>query len=889
MDIVVDDSDMHYHFYHEVLQHVRTNPHPNYFTCPCATSVSMWTDVFWNGPVKDALRHCQSFGTLINLLVDKFPDIDQLSTEAFLPTGPDSDYDGAMLRSLFGTIIDIPWFGAAHDGFPYCNTMSSYTRIRQPPGACHSRRDDAALWVSALTFGFLEAATRTRIPESMFVVPGPREGEQVLSGSRIHRFLMHFYLSQYRDDNFSEGHPEHGRQIAELVKKALSALDEEAGWHIGSRLLSAGCAEEDTNDVVCAIAFTVLSLCGLAGNASAQWQDLRDLSGDLKTQSGLRSFHTAIVRSCQRRMERAGWCINSITDHLTGKFMNYVMLSNLVQLQPYIRSSITEHEHCTPWACVFYTFPNTDEYVPRHINATCRCDYIRPPIEEVMKLLREGAVPVVVYDGTLLRVRPAAQGPYVAISHVWADGMGSTTEDGLPTCVVKRIASLVQGLLPEVSAAFWMDSLCVPDHHSVRKRAIQLMERTYRDAAKVLVIDQCIRAQCSERKPWEENLFRIATSGWIRRVWTLQEGILARELYFEFQEGPVNVEEKAGIRKPGRGEDAYRPWDSGQDTSEWAIWEVAIYVWCLSHLPFLWFRVTHGDAWRSSGNLKLDAHKHRLISLLSLRSATKAEDETIAISGMLGLDLGALLAITGPDAAERQMRDFFIQLKHVPTALAVLEMPRLELPGFSWAPRSLTMVGSAGFQTEGPYAEFQTKGAPTGICTAAGLLAKYFVAPLRQPCTLDLRLLEQNKTGSPPSLAEQLVVCDEGSGTWYLGTKVEAGVTDRSHFITFDALLFVYGALPGPSQTACCAAVCSVAPAHADGEDDADSKAPRGGSPESGTSQLPQRFHHVASVVLMMVPRKALEMTRFGPYEPGGSGWEPPRMSALSKRVILLT
>ncbi|KAL1938910.1 hypothetical protein VTO73DRAFT_11063 [Trametes versicolor] len=331
MDIVVDDSDVHYHFYYEALQHVRTNPHPDYFTCPCATSVSMWTDVFWNGPVQDALKHCQSFGTLINLLMDKFSDIDQLSTEAFLPAGPDSvlnfiafgvltvrnavplckhftctiraspgdarashlyhaqfldltilvwliesrrrtmchsypmpwsrdvqielsrmqaspsdslpyttpllteddmprdeDYDGAMLRSLFGTIIDIPWYGAAHDGFPYCSTMSSYTRIRQPPGACHSRRDDAALWVSALTFGFLEAATRTRIPESMFVVPGPREGEQVLSGSRIHRFLMHFYLSQYRDDNFPEGHLEHGRQIVGLVNHALDALDEEA-------------------------------------------------------------------------------------------------------------------------------------------------------------------------------------------------------------------------------------------------------------------------------------------------------------------------------------------------------------------------------------------------------------------------------------------------------------------------------------------------------------------------------------------------------------------------------------------------------------------------------------------------------------------------------------
>lgn len=191
-------------------------------------------------------------------LSDSLPYTTPLLTENDMPS--DEDYDGAMLRSLFGTIIDIPWYGAAHDGFPYCSTMSSYTRIRQPPGACHSRRDDAALWVSALTFGFLEAATRTRIPESMFVVPGPREGEQVLSGSRIHRFLMHFYLSQYRDDNFPEGHLEHGRQIVGLVNHALDALDEEAVWHLGSRLLSAGCAEEDTDDVVCAIAFTVLSL-----------------------------------------------------------------------------------------------------------------------------------------------------------------------------------------------------------------------------------------------------------------------------------------------------------------------------------------------------------------------------------------------------------------------------------------------------------------------------------------------------------------------------------------------------------------------------------------------------------------------------------------------------
>lgn len=593
-------------------------------------------------------------------------------------------------------------------------------------------------------------------------------------------------------------------------------------------------------------------------------------------------------------MKRAGWCINTINYHLSAGFMNYVMLSILVQLPPYIRSSTTEHEHCTPWSCVFYTFANTDEYVPRHVDPTCHCQSIHPPIEEVTQMLRDGVVPVMVYDGALLHVRPAAETSYVAISHVWADGMGSTTEGGLPTCVVRRIASLVQDLHPE-TGAFWMDSLCIPDDRGVRKRAIQLMERTYRDAAKVLVVDECIRAECSEKKTWEENLFRIATSGWIRRVWTLQEGILARQLYFEFQEGPVDVEEKAGIRKPGPGEGAYRPWLSNPDTSDsWVPQEVGIYIWCLSHLPFLWFRVTH-DARRPSGSLKLDAHKLRLISLLSLRSTTKAEDETIAISGMLALDLGALLAITGPDAAQRRMKDFFIQLKHVPTALAVLEAgPRLELSGFSWAPRSLTMVDSDGFLTDGPHAVYQTKGSPTGICTAAGLLAKYFVAPLQEPCTLDLRLFRQSKVGSPPSLMEQLVVRDEDSDGWYIGTRVHAGVEEQaSHFITFDTLLFVDRALPGHGQTARCAAVCSVARAPAGDDDDRDahSEMSRGGPSGSGTSQLPQRFRHVASVVLMMVPRDVLdsEMADFGPYEPGGSVWEPPRrMSAPAKKMVLL-
>lgn len=77
-----------------------------------------------------------------------------------------------------------------------------------------------------MTFGFLEAATRTQIPESVLIVPGARAGVQILSGSRIRRFLTHFYVSKHGEDD-KEGQLEHGLQIMQLVERALRALDEE--------------------------------------------------------------------------------------------------------------------------------------------------------------------------------------------------------------------------------------------------------------------------------------------------------------------------------------------------------------------------------------------------------------------------------------------------------------------------------------------------------------------------------------------------------------------------------------------------------------------------------------------------------------------------------------
>lgn len=129
---------------------------------------------------------------------------------------------------------------------------------------------------------------------------------------------------------------------------------------------------------------------------------------------------------------------------------------------------------------------------------------------------------------------------------MWADGLRSTTEEGLPACEIKRLAAMTSQLVPE--GAFWIDTLCIPAIQDVRNRAIGLMAQTYRDAAAVLVIDSGIRATSSSAAR-EEKLLHVLASGWMQRLWTLQEGLLALKLIFEFLDGLVAVEELLPVRE----------------------------------------------------------------------------------------------------------------------------------------------------------------------------------------------------------------------------------------------------------------------------------------------------------------------------------------------------
>lgn len=86
---------------------------------------------------------------------------------------------------------------------------------------------------------------------------------------------------------------------------------------------------------------------------------------------------------------------------------------------------------------------------------------------------------------------------YVAISHVWSDGLENPNANALLTCQVKQIFRLVNNLYctSRESIAFCIDTLCCPvELSSARARAIILMRETYQSANKVLVLDSYLQS-----------------------------------------------------------------------------------------------------------------------------------------------------------------------------------------------------------------------------------------------------------------------------------------------------------------------------------------------------------------------------------------------------------
>ncbi|KAH8597515.1 hypothetical protein B0O99DRAFT_617604 [Bisporella sp. PMI_857] len=206
------------------------------------------------------------------------------------------------------------------------------------------------------------------------------------------------------------------------------------------------------------------------------------------------------------------------------------------------------------------------------------------------------------------------------------------------------------------------------------------MSSTYSSASVTVVLDTAIR-QSSIKQSLEEIVVRILSSNWMRRIWTLQEGLLAGNLIFFLEDYLLRRDELlASIFTNGI---------SGAITATGVIELVAFSL---------------------NSYVAKPANLAHLLHLLSYRTSSRLDDEMIAISPLLHIDVKRLTPYNG----ERRAVEFWKCLKTMPAEVIFLEGERITTWGYRWAPKRLVWAGGA-------------FGSHQGTVTEKGLIGKFMI------------------------------------------------------------------------------------------------------------------------------------------------------------------
>ncbi|KAL8961202.1 MAG: hypothetical protein Q9193_002204, partial [Seirophora villosa] len=275
---------------------------------------------------------------------------------------------------------------------------------------------------------------------------------------------------------------------------------------------------------------------------------------------------------------------------------------------------------------------------------------------------------------------------YVALSHVWADGLGNPKATALPRCQLSRLKWLVDNLdfnyLPWTAASellknasemlLWCDTLCCPvQDKEAKKMALQQMYRTYESASVVLVLDRGLTSHREGRTSVIQECLRVATSRWMTRLWTLQEGALPAKknrLWFQFTK-------------------TARPLSFLLDR----LFEVfSTDIHWRGVIKRIFDRLnTFTSLFKNANFESRGTDLGRVSRGLLYRSVTVPSDEPLLIATLMGLDLSRILAC-------KPRKRMIILWRMIATAPSGVDKdflfhmtPKLKRRGFRWAPQSL--------------------------------------------------------------------------------------------------------------------------------------------------------------------------------------------------------
>jgi hypothetical protein len=389
------------------------------------------------------------------------------------------------------------------------------------------------------------------------------------------------------------------------------------------------------------------------------------------------------------RMRQLNWCRSDIIRLTKNALIPGLCYGSMISRD---EDGIT-HEKCDDYGCVANNvLPGT--YVPQHAShaGDCQCHFIGLPSGSAENVLEAGGIPLVrLWKGItgirerrfdVVRYEPGMH--YTALSHVWSDGLGDEKGNRIASCQFDRIAGLLCELsIPDAEASvhmpgldkhenqvsgawttpFWLDTLCVPHTPVHRKLACQRMAKSYELASIVLVLDSELQRWQFKDADDSEALLRICVSGWMRRVWTLSEGVLAKCLIVKFADGLFDVS-KAVARI---GQRSLTEPECFQTIPR----EMCAFFLAMENISKLEGAERFENAWLAT----------------QTRQTSHQGDEIISTAILLRLNPVPLLEIN--QDMNLRMQTFLSQLPQLPRGILFSMVPRLRTLGFRWAPSSL--------------------------------------------------------------------------------------------------------------------------------------------------------------------------------------------------------
>lgn len=302
----------------------------------------------------------------------------------------------------------------------------------------------------------------------------------------------------------------------------------------------------------------------------------------------------------------------------------------------------------------------------------------------------------------------------------------------------------------------WIDTLCCPvGPPPLKQLSLEKMPQVYRDATSVLVLDAGLQAYESQSMDPVEKLARVMTAGWLRRLWTLQEGALARVLYFQFKDEAISLESLKSQSLEASKDLRYR---------------IISYDFLNVYQELKQFFHAR-DLGQSGPTL------NTLSKALLNRGVSVPSDEAICIGTLMSLPIREIVKPSHNPRMQRVWSLLASKMGGIPSDIIFFEDERLDIPGWRWAPASLLTMSS---QLYGPESRLvRWKDTQLGISTSRGLNVRY------PGFRLHARQFEDNRPRNPwPNdhrrLPEMAVIFrDESSKRWY-----QAGVKEYASFTT---------------------------------------------------------------------------------------------------------